>query len=507
MKFQPILRFSIVALAGFAALTAGGIGAASARSGRYAEPYGRFDPAAAPVLAIVGLKEQRISIYDGAGKIMEAPVSSGATGLETPAGIYSVVQKEEEHYSNRYDDASMPYMERITWTGIALHGGVLPGYPASHGCVRMPEEFAERLYRVTQLGMRVIVVREDIAPAEIAQPALFTPSKSSAHETRLGELQRIAAAKKPEAEAAVKREKELRLAAAKAAAAIAPAVRLQREAEAGLAKAEAELKESQRAPAAALPAAQNADLETAKAKALAKTEAAKVKLEAAKLQAQSKMDAAARAQEEVQAAAAAKNIALDAAEAAQQNLSPVSVFISRKMQRLYIRKGNQPVFEGPVTIRDADKPIGTFVYTALDYTGTPGEMRWNAVSMYRNPAHAEPSVQEKGSRAKARPAGPAPADIDGAQAALGRLVVPQDTAARISGVVLPGSSLIVSDEGPSIETGKDTDFVVVMSGEPQGGLAIRRREKPRSQDEFAFWRSARERRSYGGGFPFFFSDY
>src|SRR6516164_8729764 len=100
----------------------------------------------APLLAVVALGEQRVTIYNAHGKMLQSPVSSGATGLETPVGIFSVVQKKEFHQSNVYADGNMPFMQRITWTGIALHGGVLPGYPASHGCVRMPEQFAQRIF-------------------------------------------------------------------------------------------------------------------------------------------------------------------------------------------------------------------------------------------------------------------------------------------------------------------------------------------------------------------------
>ena len=115
-------------------------------------------------MAIVSLRSQRITVYDADGWILRAPVSSGQKGRETPAGIFSVIQKDAEHYSNLYDDAFMPHMQRITWSGIALHGGPLPGYPASHGCVRMPFDFAERLFDVTRLGMRVIVAPSDVAP-------------------------------------------------------------------------------------------------------------------------------------------------------------------------------------------------------------------------------------------------------------------------------------------------------------------------------------------------------
>src|ERR1700747_1675323 len=123
-----------------------------------------------PVLAIVSLQRQRITVYDAQGWILRAPVSSGQKGRETPAGIFSVIQKEAEHYSNLYDDAFMPHMQRLTWSGIALHGGVLPGHPASHGCIRLPYEFAGRLFDVTKVGMRVIIAPGDAAPVTMAHP-------------------------------------------------------------------------------------------------------------------------------------------------------------------------------------------------------------------------------------------------------------------------------------------------------------------------------------------------
>src|SRR3954452_14051197 len=128
-----------------------------------------------PIIAIVSLRDQRITVYDATGWILRAPVSSGQKGRETPAGIFSVIQKEAEHYSNLYDDAYMPHMQRITWSGIALHGGVLPGHPASHGCVRMPFDFAARLFDATTMGIRVIVAPDDIAPVELTHPALLQP--------------------------------------------------------------------------------------------------------------------------------------------------------------------------------------------------------------------------------------------------------------------------------------------------------------------------------------------
>jgi hypothetical protein len=185
------------------AIAAGDVaGAAGARSER-----SEARAAGEPVMAIVSLRRQQITIYDAEGWILRAPVSTGQSGRETPAGIFSVIQKEAEHYSNLYDDAYMPHMQRLTWSGIALHGGVVPGHPASHGCIRLPYEFAERLFEVTRLGMRVIVAPSDVAPVTIVYPALFQPKLDAAA---------VAAGRAAEADEAARRADEARLAARKA---------------------------------------------------------------------------------------------------------------------------------------------------------------------------------------------------------------------------------------------------------------------------------------------------
>src|SRR5438874_8737680 len=173
---QTRLRSARLALAALAALIAAGDHAdAIERRGERAVESIEQRTAGEPILAIVSLQSQRITVYDANGWILRAPVSSGQRGRETPAGIFSVIQKEAEHYSNLYDDASMPHMHRITWSGIALHGGPLPGYAASHGCIRLPYSFAQRLYDKTRLGMRVILAPRDVAPVDIVHPALFAP--------------------------------------------------------------------------------------------------------------------------------------------------------------------------------------------------------------------------------------------------------------------------------------------------------------------------------------------
>ncbi len=530
MTFKPLRSCAAAALV-IASIAFGGMDQADARQAQREEHFTPDHTPGTPLLAIVGLTEQRISVYDAKGKIMESPVSSGQTGYETPAGIYSIVQKEEEHHSNLYDDASMPFMERITWTGMALHAGVLPGYAASHGCVRLPYDFAERLYDVTNMGLRVVVVRDEIAPAEIAQPFLFgsvrqkapeadrslrdgispTRYSPSANEDALSQLRMTLAQKSAEAQNAARKVKDLRLAASKSATEAASAARSLQSVENNFAKAEADVKAADQALEQAAPdkVAQSAE---AKAQALSKLNAAQIQLDTAKAEAQSKVDAAAQAHVDAKAADAILSAALDAADEARLNLAPVSVFISRKTMRLYVRKANHPVYEAPVMMRDPGKPIGSFVFTALE-AGPSGAMNWNVVSMYKNATSIEPFSKEKQGSYRSRHE-PEPADVRGAEAALGRLtMIPDDALDYLSQVVLPSSSLIISDEGPSIETGKDTDFVVFMSGEPQGGIAVRAHNHEMARRDRGFfegdwWGSSwsqgeqpqsRQRRSRAGG--------
>jgi hypothetical protein len=119
---------------------------------------------AGPALLIVNLKTQRAVFYRNGVPIGATTVSTGRPGFETPTGVFTILQKHVEHHSNKYDNAPMPYMERLTWTGVALHAGQLPGYPASHGCIRLPRDFARLLYGVTRLGMTVVVSDRPTVP-------------------------------------------------------------------------------------------------------------------------------------------------------------------------------------------------------------------------------------------------------------------------------------------------------------------------------------------------------
>jgi hypothetical protein len=481
---QTWSQSAFLAIVGLAALIVSG-DHAGARSGRSVDSVDSRT-AGEPIMAIVSLHSQRITVYDASGWILRAPVSSGQKGRETPAGIFSVIQKEAEHYSNLYDDAYMPHMQRITWSGIALHGGSLPGYPASHGCVRMPFDFAARLFDATQLGMRVIVTPNDVEPVEIAHPALFL-SKPGAGA--------LAAARTAEADEAARKADQARLVAGTAFREAARAMVPVRAAENLKLRAEAQLAAAETALDSAISAGAKQQAEDAKAKAVAQIAELQAQLAAAKAELQPKLDALTAAREAAVVAEKTQAAATEAARQTARELEPVSVLISRKTQRLYVRQAFEPIFETPVTILDADRPIGTHVFTALEGTSGDTNIRWSVVSLEGGRLHGG-TVEPHGrvTAGSGRDIEPMLTEPDSAKTALDRIVIPQDALDRIPGMA-PRSSLIITDEGLSSETGNGTDFVVLLSGEPQGGIKFRGRGPgtelgyARPRDRLPYWRS------------------
>ena len=303
-------------------------------------------------------------------------------------------------------------------------------------------------------------------PAEIAHPALFTSKPDDGA---------LAAARTAAADEATRKADQARLAAGAAFREAALATAPVRAAENLTLRA----KEQLAAAEAALGTASSADAreraESAKAQAAARLSELQQQWTDAKAKLQPKLDALATARE---AAAAAESVQTAATEAVRQMaraLEPVSVLISRKTQRLYVRQAFEPIFESPVTIRDADRPIGTHIFTAVERPNGETDMRWNVVSLESRRPHGGTSRAEK--QGTAKPSSRRRA-TDGPCRCKRRArpdCHPQEALDR-SGTIAPRSSLIVTDEGLSSETGKGTDFVVLLSGEPQGGIKIRRRD-------------------------------
>src|SRR6516164_3250816 len=404
-----------------------------------------------PIMAIVSIKSQKVTIYDADGWVLRAPVSSGTAGRETPAGVFSVVEKVKDHRSSLYDDAWMPHMLRITWNGLALHGGPLPGYAASHGCVRMPFGFAEKLFDKVRIGTRVIISPNDAEPIEFSHPALFVP-KSEAIAAAPARAETLAR----EADEATNLAQQTKNAAALAVKEAAPLTAALRKLELAKTRADAALVAAAKTLAAAKTDKAKGRAEDQKQKAAAKAAELQTQLDAAKANAKSKFDAAAAAQDAAKAAVTKKADAAKAASEAKLALEPVSVFISRATQKLYVRRDtHKPLPDGgevfdatievPVTIRNPDKPLGTHVFTAM--ARNDARLRWTAVTIDNG---------------------------DDAKDALDRITIPQDVLDRIAPTALPRSSIIVSDEPLSSETNDHTEFVAVLNNQPQGGFLMRR---------------------------------
>jgi len=452
-----------VSLAAIAALTAWPAPASAKRS-RPAQATEAVAPrpAGEPIMAIVSIKGQQVTFYDADGWIVRAPVSTGTTGRETPAGVFAIVEKDKDHRSTMYDDAWMPNMQRITWNGIALHGGPLPGYAASHGCVRMPYDFAEKLFDKTKIGMRVIISPDDAAPVEFAHPALFSP-KPEAIAAAPSRVATVAA----EAADAAKAADEAKKAAAAAAREVAPLKASLRKLEQAKARADRELKRADLAVATAKTEPAKAKAEEAQQKAAQAAGDATLQLDTAKADAEAKRAAAAATKDAAKAAETRKTETAKLATEAKLALEPVSIYISRATQKLYVRRNtHKPWPDGgevfdfsielPITIRDPQKPIGTHIFTAMARSETG--LRWSAVT-----------IEHAGD----------------AKSALDRITLPQEVLDRIAPTAMPRSSIIISDEPLSAETNYRTEFVAVLSDYPQGGFITRKptQNVPMASDE------------------------
>jgi hypothetical protein len=139
-----------------------------------------------PMLMVVSLRAQQAYVYRNGVRIGASTISTGKKGKDTPTGVFTILQKKEKHRSNLYNDAPMPYMQRLTWDGIALHAGHLPGYPASHGCVRLPRAFAKKLFGETSLGMTVVITNEAVSPRRLDSGDLLVPVTTAGAAVGLG---------------------------------------------------------------------------------------------------------------------------------------------------------------------------------------------------------------------------------------------------------------------------------------------------------------------------------
>ncbi len=347
---------------------------------------------------VISIREQRLRLYADGTEVAESRVSTGMAGHSTPMGLFNVIEKQRWHRSNIYSGAPMPFMQRITWSGVALHLGVVPNYPASHGCIRMPNAFARELWGTTKLGARVIIAREPLTPVVFENPHLFAL-------TRPPQKAPAPSAAEPDA--------------------------------------------LQSAPKPSDPG----DIATLRGRVgeAPRPEAIHV--------------AAVGASEDGVIGRRSQMVGDNQGKTAEQPLKPgpISVFVSRKEGKLFVRKGFEPVFSVPVTIARVDEPLGTHLFTAMALNDDGTTFRWNLVTVPNAPAErrAAPAKPRHHANGKALEPAPAASPAPSAAEAIDRITIPDSALARISELMSAGASFIISDAGLGSETGQYTDFIVL----------------------------------------------
>jgi lipoprotein-anchoring transpeptidase ErfK/SrfK len=450
-------------------------------------------PAPQARLVVISIPKQRISVYGADGFHTQGAVSTGVPGHPTPTGVFSVIQKNRYHHSNIYSGAPMPFMQRITWSGVAMHAGVLPGYPASHGCIRLTHTFASELWGMTRMGVRVVVAPEDVQPVELAHRALPAPTLTPAPVAEGGPAKPTLVASAGDKMAATGEAAPLAprlltpLDRAKAARAktLAEAPALAKAAKDAVQTSTARAREANKAIAAlreaeqALDDARSRREAAVKAVEAAKTPEATERAKTAEAAAEAKLAEASKAATEAAAVEAAKtqeafaaaraawdaekqsDAAAAVVRAGERNTEPISVFISKKTSRVYIRQAWAPIHEAPVTFKEPDTPLGIHLYVAMDPVADGKAMRWLTVSLAPpQPGSEHRQRTRRGDRGETRPAAQPARPRETAAGALERVELPEETRKFIADRLWAGASLIVSDQGLSHETGKYTDFIV-----------------------------------------------
>ncbi|WP_417685272.1 L,D-transpeptidase [Roseibium sp.] len=363
----------------------------------------------APLQMLVSLDEQKISVFRGTELVTTSPISSGKRGNSTPTGVFSILEKRRRHFSNLYNNAPMPFMQRLTWSGIALHQGKLPGYPASHGCIRLPHDFAKNLFGITDRGMHVVVTRAAEIPQLIRhdalpQPVSFTRKVASlSSETIAG-------------------DNALR----------------------GSLTSEGDVTGSIRPEAGLLPEP-NPAFEQPLRMIVTPNEPENAFRTLQRLLNQMGFDAGpvdGVIGRKTRAAIALFQEGTDlpvtgkVTDGLVREIHAAAGYEKPQNATLRIRRKFKDIYEAPVTLAGEDRPIGTHVFTALGFEEGAGKVDWMAVA--------------------------AEGDEDGTpREALDRLVMSDDVRKDLSAMLTPGTSLIITDRSFTRNTGLGTDFVVV----------------------------------------------
>ncbi|MCV3765411.1 L,D-transpeptidase family protein [Rhizobium sp. TRM95796] len=377
-----------------------------------------------PLQIFVSKDKQSLAVYDGAALVATSNVSTGKPGHTTPSGIFSVLEKRKTHFSNLYDDAPMPFMQRLTWSGIALHESAhVPRYPASHGCVRMPRDFAKMLFGMTKRGYHVVIADREMAPQPMPEIGLFKPR----YPARDGDLLSDAAMRPsmPAGDSAVE------IAAAETLPKLG-------------AGAVAELPKPQ-------PALKLLITRVTERHALREVQAML-----------NQLGYEAGDETGTPTAKTAKAIkayqSLHGQKPTGQMNAALRTSIYKVLNRkaptgwLYARQKFKPVFDGPVDINEPDLALGTHFYHAVAVHPAQRRADWYGVTLdNRIPAKQAARLGiDRYPDAEAE---------DAAQTAFERISIPTDLRDKIEMMMGSGSSLTITDAQDTLNTGDGTDFI------------------------------------------------
>ncbi|MFL6796718.1 MAG: L,D-transpeptidase family protein [Xanthobacteraceae bacterium] len=433
---------------------------------------------------MISIGTQRLALYHDGVRVAETSVSTGTPGHPTPKGIFSVIEKDRYHHSNLYGNAPMYYMQRLTWSGVAMHEGMLPGFAASHGCIRMPTAFASRLWPTTRLGARVVIAQHELVPTDFAHPALFMP-KAKPAEPKVASNGAVEASEGSRpvvlAQATLPEIGMVDVGQGTPVSPIPDGPEALEEASAS------GFTSDDHTQAAAIPAAGSVAgndqatgaLPTPAPAELAPSVTPNELRKSVELPSAAPPDVGVDTVPPVVPASSAPPSSTEPAKptptlepskpvAPRPRLSDqpakrggqVAVFVSRKEKKIFVRQGFIPVLEMPIAIDIPDQPLGTHVFTAVSFTDEGAGMRWNVMTVPNELQRAgEPRDSRKRLKEPPRPVETKPAST--AAEALDRIHMPQEAVERISELLIPGSSLVVSDEGLGRETGRMTEFIVL----------------------------------------------
>ncbi|TYC52754.1 L,D-transpeptidase family protein [Rhodobacterales bacterium] len=357
-----------------------------------------------PMHVLVSIGDQNIKVYRGLDLIETSPISSGKRGHTTPTGVFSILEKRRKHFSNLYDSAPMPFMQRLTWSGIALHQGRLPGYPASHGCIRLPRAFAKSLFSQTDRGMQVIVTRDGAQPVAVSHSVLPQPFVP---ETQVASL----SSRTIEADEALRGA--IRPDTVEASLSVAP----------------------EKNPNFDLPLRMIITPQSAPNRIMVLQKLLnQMGFNAGPVD--GVMGRKTRAAISLFQEGAELPVTGNLTDALEARIQADAGYEKPQNAMLRIRRKFRDIYAAPVTIKDIDSELGTHVFTALDFKEGDSSVGWMSVSA---------EGQRGGS----------------AEDVLNRIVIPEKVAHKLSEMLTPGTSLTITNRNFKRNTGLGTDFVVI----------------------------------------------